>query len=383
MQPRKKIAILADFPLHFLPASSYPLPLGHYATWLPQLAQALEGETKLQIHWITLDSFVETEKEHTAWNQKFYVLPTWRRGRAATLFWADRRRIQRKIRQINPDLVHGWGNENIWGWASVESGRKNIFSIQGLLGLYGKLGHHGLRDWIMARIEARVLRRALVLTAESPWTIEQVSLLFGRRDVKLIEYGVSQEFFQARYKPDTKNPYALMVGTADYRKGIDFAVQLFSRPELAGIRLKVVGGLSPFGEGWKKTASPNIEWLGRKKQLDIVSLMSGATCLLLPTRGDTGPTVAKEARVIGLPIVASPHGGHIQYVENEANGFICSLASPQNWARVIRVIFNDPNKAQNIGLGHQAEHRELLKPEQTAAKFLALYREMIGSGEVS
>lgn len=383
MQPGKKIAILADFPLHFLPSSSYPLPLGHYATWLPQLAQALEGETKLQIHWITLDSFVETEKEHTVWNQKFHVLPTWRRGRAATLFWADRRRIQRKIRQIDPDLVHGWGNENIWGWASVESGRKNIFSIQGLLGLYGKLGHHGLRDWMMARIEAKVLRRALVLTAESPWTIEQVSLLFGRRDVKLIEYGVPQEFFQAKYTPDTKNPYALMVGTADYRKGIDFAVQLFSRPELAGIRLKVVGGLSPFGEGWKKTASPNIEWLGRKKQSDIVSLMSGATCLLLPTRGDTGPTVAKEARVIGLPIVASPHGGHIQYVENEANGFICSLASPQHWARVIRVIFNDPNKAQNIGLGHQAEHRELLKPERTAAKILALYREMIGSGEIS
>jgi glycosyltransferase involved in cell wall biosynthesis len=373
----KKIAILADFPLHLLPKTSFQDPGGHYATWLPQLAKVFEGAKGFEFHWVTLDSAVKQDREIKAWNQTFHVLPTWRRGRAATLFLADRYRIQHKIRQIKPDLVHGWGNENIWGWATVTSHTKNIFSIQGLLGQYCKLGHRAIRERMMAMIEAVVMQKAMVLTAESPWTIQQVERLNGRKDVKLVEYGVPEEFFSADYAPATRNPYAVMVGTADFRKGIDFAVQLFSRPELAGIQLKVVGGITPYGEIWKKTSPENIQWLGRKTQAEIIRLMGGAMCLVLPTRGDTGPTVAKEARVIGLPLVASPHGGHIQYIQDGENGFICRLDDPESWSRAIRFLSEDLIRAQQMGRFQQREHRELLRPEKTANTFMLLYQELV------
>jgi len=197
--------------------------------------------------------------------------------------------------------------------------------------------------------------------------------------VKLVEYGVPDEFFAADYAPALHNPYAIMVGTADYRKGIDFAVQLFCRPELAGIRLKVVGGVGPYGENWKKSSSANIEWLGRKTQAEIIQLMSKASCLVLPTRGDTGPTVAKEARVIGLPIVASPHGGHVQYVGNEANGFICDLEAPEDWSRAICYLFDDLSRAKLMGRTNQNKHRELLRPERTARRFIDLYNQILST----
>lgn len=379
MSQTKKIAILADFPLHLLPKASFQDPGGHYATWLPQLARAFKGAKGFEFHWVTLDSEVKQNREIKAWDQTFHVLPTWRRGRATTLFLADRFRIQHKIQQIEPDLVHGWGNENIWGWATVASHTRNIFSIQGLLGYYCKLGHRAIRERMMAIIEAMVLQKAMVLTAESPWTIQQVERLNGRKDVKLVEYGVSDEFFEADHAPVMHNPYAVMVGTADFRKGIDFAVQLFSRPELGGIRLKVVGGVSPYGENWRKSSSANIDWLGRKTQAEIIQLMKGATCLVLPTRGDTGPTVAKEARVIGLPIVASPHGGHIQYVENEANGFICDLGAPEDWSRAIRYLIDDISRAKLMGQIDQEKHRALLRPDRTARNFINLYEHILAT----
>lgn len=380
VQPGKKIAILADFPLHFLPSSSYPLPLGHYATWLPQLAQALEGETKLQIHWITLDSFVETEKEHTVWNQKFHVLPTWRRGRAATLFWADRRRIQRKIRQIDPDLVHGWGNENIWGWATVAAGLPNIFSVQGLLGVYGKLGHQHLRDRLMARIEATVLRKAQLITTESRWAKGEIEKQTGRTDVQLVEYGVADGFFKTEPCPDLNHPYAVMVGTADYRKGVDLAIRIFSSPKLRNYSLKVIGGISPFAKRCKKMSPPNVEWLGRKTQEEIISLLAQSRCLILPTRADVCANVVKEARVVGLPVVASPHGGHIQYVQNGKNGFICPLDSSQDWEASLCQLFQNPEKALAMGGIMREEHRRLLSPEKTAGAFLALYQKVLSGG---
>jgi len=96
--------------------------------------------------------------------------------------------------------------------------------------------------------------------------------------------------------------------------------------------------------------------------------------------------VAKEARVIGLPIVASPHGGHVQYVKSEINGFVFSLDTPEAWSRAIRHLFDNPAQAKAMGLADRLMHRELLKPERTAASFLALYRERIaeysaGNGE--
>jgi len=386
VSPTKKIAILSDFPLHLLPEGSFSAPAGHYATWLPQLARAFEEEKEFEFHWVALNSGVRKHQIVQAWNQKFHIVPTEKRGRATTLFWEDRRKIQKKLREINPRLVHGWGNEDIWGWAATFSGFPNLFSLQGLLSEYAKLGGVGLRNRLMAWIETRVLKKAEIITTESPWARVLVEKKTGRSDVRIVEYGVPNEFFEAEPSPDARNPYAIMVGTADYRKGIDFAVQLFSRPELRQHQLKIVGGVTSFGQIWKRKSPTNVNWLGRKTQAEIIQLMSKASCLVLPTRGDTGPTVAKEARVIGLPIVASPNGGHVQYVKSEINGFVSCLETPEAWSRAIQHLFNNPAQAKAMGLAERNTHRELLKPERTAASFLDLYRERIaeysaGNGE--
>lgn len=370
----KKIAILADFPLHVLPSSPFPSPSGHYATWLPQLAEAFAGEKDFEFHWLTLDPSLSEELSIQAWSQTFHALPSWKRGRAATLFLGDRRRIRKKLRWLQPDLVHGWGSENIWGWAAASSGFPNIFSLQGLLSEYLKLGGVSLRDRLMAKIEIYVLNKAQVVTTESPWAKEKIEKTTGRKDVLLVEYGVPQKFFEAEWGPSTGQPYALMVGTADYRKGIDFAVRLFGRPNLRDFPLKVAGGVTPFAEKWKKESTPNIEWLGRCSQEQIIQLLAGARCLILPTRADVCANVVKEARVIGLPVVVSPHGGHTQYIQHGQNGYVCRLDSAVSWEKALLQIFCEPDAT--TGRFMREDHRKLLRPERTAQGFLALYRKM-------
>ena len=210
MSQRRKIAILADFPLNSLPASTFPPASGHYATWLPQLAAAFQWQNDFEFHWLTLDSSVAQETTIRAWNQNFHILPSWKRGRAATLFWADRRCIRKKLKEIRPDLVHGWGTENIWGWATLEFPGPQLFSVQGLLGLYGKLGKQGLRDRGMALIERRVLRKVQTITTESSWARERIEAQTERKDVRLVEYGVAEPFFEVEPNPDPENPYGVL-----------------------------------------------------------------------------------------------------------------------------------------------------------------------------
>lgn len=311
-----------------------------------------------------------------AWGQTFHVLPSWKRGRAATLFFGDRRQIRGKLRFLKPDLVHGWGSENIWGWATAFSGFSNIFSLQGLLSEYLKLGGISLRDRLMAKMEVVALNHAQVVTTESPWAKEKIEKRTGRKDVRLVEYGVPQKFFEAEWKPSDGQLYALMVGTADYRKGIDFAVRLFGRPGLRNFSLKVAGGVAPFTEKWKKESTPNIEWLGRCTREEIIRLLSGARCLILPTRADVCANVVKEARVMGLPVVASPHGGHAQYIQHGRNGFICPLESTDAWEKALSQIFLNPQAALAMGQFMREEHRRILRPERTAQGFLEIYREL-------
>jgi len=377
VSPTKKIAILSDFPLHVLPHSPFPAPKGHYATWLPQLARAFEREREFEFHWLALNPGAGSDRTIQAWNQKFHVLPSSNRGRAATLFWADRHRIQNKLREIHPHLVHGWGNENIWGWAAAFSGFPNIFSLQGLLSEYAKLGKIGLRERLMAWIETGVLKKAEMITTESSWARTLIEKKTGRNDIRLVEYGVPHAFFGAEPHPDKNHPYAIMVGTADFRKGIDFALQLFSRPKLGSFQLKIIGGITAFGEKWKKVAPGNVEWLGRKSQAEIIAWMASARCLILPTRADVCANVVKEARVLGVPVVASPHGGHVQYVQHGHNGFLCPLDSHETWEQSLLRFFQDPRECSAMGSFLRQEHRDLLRPERTAEAFLALYQERL------
>lgn len=377
VRKKLKVAVLADFPLHTIPGRGFSEVLGHYATWLYPLAVAFEKCRDLEIHWVTLKAGLQKEITTSGWGQFFHVLPTAFHGRATTFFWADRRRIRKKLNRLQPDLVHGWGNEDVWGWSTIESRRPHIISIQGLLSVYNKLAHSAWRNYFMGVVEAMVLRRAQMITTESPWAKMKILNMTGRKDVQLVEYGLPEEFFLHQSDPDLAEPFGLMIGTADYRKGIDLAVQLFARPELRSIPLKVVGGISPFGQTWKARATGNIHWTGRKSQSEIVHLMKKARFLLLPTRADTGPTVAKEARVMGLPIVASPHGGHIQYLQEGRNGYIRQLDDLESWSQALLGLWENPTRAREMGHFLQRAHREFLRPEKTAQAFTLLYQKVL------
>jgi len=372
-----KDAILAVFPLHTIPDQNFAKPLGHYATWLYPLAVAFEKSHDLEIHWVTFRAGLQKEITTSGWGQFFHILPTAFRGRAASLFWSDRRQIRKLLARLKPDLVHGWGNEDVWGWATIESGWPHIVSVQGLLGIYNKLGHFSWRNHFMGLVEATVLRHAQMVTTESLWAKMEIQKMTGRSDIELVEYGLPEGFFSHRSEPDLAKPFGIMIGIADHRKGIDLAVRLFARSELRSTNLKVVGSTSPFGKAWAARATPNLEWVGRKTQDEVIHLMRRAVFLLLPTRADTGPTVAKEARAIGLPIIASPHGGHVQYIQEGKNGFICSLEDLDSWSKAIRYLGESPLRAQNMGRFLQREHQALLSPKKTAHAFTQLYRKVL------
>ena len=371
----KKIAILAAFPLHHLKEFGKAFqPKGHYATWLPQIADAWDGQKEVEIHWVVMSELVQERRDVCEWGQKFHVLPTSQSGRSATLFREDRKAIHAVLDEIRADLVHGWGTEDVYGLATVLSGRPNIVSMQGILSYYALKNKMPARSYLQAILELFILWKAKKVTTESQWGRNVLLRRNPFAKVDLVEYGVQQVFFQTKWQPEEKNPFALFVGGISPRKGIHDLVEAFRDPKLSGSELVVIGG----GEGeWakklQKSAPANINWLGRKTAEETAQYMSKAWCLVLPTRADTSPNVVKEARVIGLPVITTRNGGQASYVRDCEDGYFVECGDLDGLIRKIGKVLGCFAIAKEMGDRGKENFRELFTAKRTGDGFMKMY----------
>jgi len=395
-----RVAILAQFPIHILPEFAHlGEPKQHYATWLPQLAQGFGGaianglpqrlnlmadSSPLEIHWVTLSTEVTEPCTVEYLHQTFHILPTATRGRASSLFRADRKSIQKVLEEINPDLVHGWGNEDVYGLAAVLSGRPNMVSVQGLLSHYVLRNRLPSRTYLQALIELYVVNKADELVCESRWSCDMVRRRLLKRSTPIhhIEYGVQECFYEAQWQPDPSKPVAIFTGAVEPRKGIQDVVQAFKHPRLSQAELWVLGAdNTPFAQALKKIAPPNVKWFGRLGLKESIKYLSQGWCFVLPTRGDTGPMAVKEAMVVGLPVISSPQSGARDYICEGENGFLVPCDQPGVLAERLERLLTNYDHCRAMGAVRWEEAREYFRPERTAALLLKIYKsEVTGNG---
>ena len=379
MSPTKKIAILAAFPLHHLKAFGEKCkPKGHYATWLPQIAEAWNGQSEVEIHWVVMSELVQERRVVFEWGQKFHVMPTSQRGRSSTLFRADRKAIALVLEEIQADLVHGWGTEDVYGLAAVLSGRPNIVSMQGILSYYALKNRMHARSYLQAMLELFILWKAERITAESEWGQSAVMKRNPFAKVELIEYGVQQVFFQTKWQPEETKPFALFVGSIAPRKGIQDLVEAFRDQKLLGKELVVIGGVDgEWAKKLQKSAPPNIRWLGRKTAEETAQHMAKAWCLVLPTRADTSPNVVKEARVIGLPVITTRNGGQASYVRDGEDGYFVECGDIKGLVQKLRIVLGSLATTEKLGKVGQHRYRNLFTAAQTAHTFGDIYIKLL------
>ena len=372
----KKIAILAAFPLHRLNSFGEKFrPKGHYATWLPQIAELWDGQREVEIHWIVMSELVKERVDVCEWGQMFHVLPTSQSGRATTLFRADRKAIYEVLTEIQVDLVHGWGTEDVYGLAAVLSGRPNVVSMQGILSYYALKNRMPARSYLQAMLELFILWKAERVTTESEWGRNVVMRRNPFAKVELVEYGVQQVFFETKWKPEETKPFALFVGGISPRKGIQDLVGAFWDPKLSGSELVVIGGdEGGWAEKLQKSAPPNIRWLGRKTAEETAEYMAKAWCLVLPTRADTSPNVVKEARVIGLPVITTRHGGQASYAKDSEDGYFVDCEDVNGLVGKLELVLGFFSKAKEMGDLGKKKFSELFKAKRTGDGFMKMYR---------
>jgi glycosyltransferase involved in cell wall biosynthesis len=342
------------------------------------LALSFESMPDLEIHWIVLDRKERKAATTVAHGQTFHRIPGVKFSIDVALGYLPARLSIRKVlKRIQPDVVHAWGTERIYPAALQDCRVPTIVSMQGVLTEYQRISGLGA-NWIwrkMVASEPAMIRSATIVTSESQWGIDCVRKIHPTADCRMVEYGVHPDFYELAWHPAPDVPYALFVGGSGYRKGFDLLVEALKSIPDRTWEMRLAGDAS-MAAACDAAGLTNIRPLGLLSWPEMQKQLQGAWCSVLPTRGDTSANSVKEARVVGVPVVASRHGGHAGYIADNINGRIVDPLDAPHLAAALEDVMSSFDRATSLGKGNHEKDRTYLRPERTAEGFADIYREL-------
>lgn len=370
------IVLVADMPLGRLLPHEFNQADHTFIPWIFALFQACTHQNDFDIHWITLSKHVNSPACRTLNNQTLHILPL---GRVSinlmTMHVLPSLQIRRLLKSLQPDLVHAWGVEQSYAWACKSFRGQKLLSYQGAMIACCQQVRMKIYPRLQAFWEKRTTPAYRHITGESPWAMEQIAKVNPSARIYHVEYGVEQAFLDGRRQP-TATPSCLFVGTLFDLKGVRYLVDAFRHPDMAGIELNIAG-TGDLRKELEPLSTPNIHWLGRLSRQQVLEQLEKTWCLIHPTLADTGPTIMKEARVLGLPIITTPNAGSKQYVDDGQSGYIVPVRDAEAIRKAALAVTSSLETNLQMGAYRLAECRAALDISLTIEKFLQLYADLL------
>jgi len=373
-----KVVVLADVPAWTIPGLEHLARQGVYATWLEALIPAFKNLSNIDLTWISMSKEAPSNIQHGYWNQTFYVLRRWRKSVSIiTGYYSEKRQIKRLVDEIKPDIIHAWGTEDVFGMAGAYCQAKHkVFTLQGYLGAcLQNTKSPPLLMRLQARFEKKTIQSFQTLTGESPVSEEHLRSIHPSAKICTIDYGVSNEFFNHDWVPSDQ-PEIIFVGSVTEAKGIRELCDVMKRKHLRHINLKIVGD-GDLVEELQGVSGPNVEWLGRLDRSELIKHMACSWVLVAPTYADTGPSVVKEARVIGLPVITTTAAGASHYIRNAQSGYVIEPMDMEALGTAISELCRNSETCLRAGRSGWETARNQLSAKSTARDFCELYTSLM------
>ena len=101
-----------------------------------------------------------------------------------------------------------------------------------------------------------------------------------------------------------------------------------------------------------------------------------AQVLCLPSRREGVPLVLLEAMSFGLPVIATPVGGIVDYVAHEDNGLLVPPGDVDALAASIQALAADPELRDRLGEAARRRIADQAGPETIAGRWQQIYSEL-------
>ncbi|HZV36285.1 MAG TPA: glycosyltransferase family 4 protein [Verrucomicrobiae bacterium] len=320
--------------------------------------------------------------EKLASNIWFHSIYVPRLGWTATAFQGCVRAMRRKLKALQPDIVHGQGTERDCSLDAVFSGFPNVLTIHGNMRLIAAL--HKVKplswNWQSAQLEKFVLPRTDGVVCITRYTRDAVKDL--ARKTWLLPNAVDPSFFGVPRNPDAV-PLILCVGLICYRKNQNAFIQaLDALAEKRKIKLAFFGSTSkadPYCDEFLQVIStrPWCEHAGFADRETLKKWFTRASVLALPSLEDNCPMVVLEAMAAGIPVVAANVGGVPDLVTDGKTGLFCDPLDAASMRNGVSRLLDEPALAEKLAASAKQEAVNKFHPRVIAQQHIEIYKEVL------
>ena len=310
--------------------------------------------------------------------------------RSATFFAFDRRRIARRVLELEPDFVHAHGTEDAYGLAAQKTGLPYVLTAQGLSFLVNREVPPPLvsRSRAVARTEHRCLRRCRDVIAKSDYVAEALREAYPKLEVHRIPNTYDPRL-ELLWTPDKQENLLVFVGRFDPRKGLRMlgdALRML-RKKRPKVRLAVYGDVADHATAYEQemkallvdVLGDQVEFNGTLPALEVAKGVSRARALVAPSLEEMFGNQVIEALLVGTHVVVSDWTAMAENVHRFGNGTVVPQRDAAALANELEMILD-----RNMVLdGRAATNRvvEAFGPERIALAHRALYERILKGGE--
>jgi glycosyltransferase involved in cell wall biosynthesis len=318
---------------------------------------------------------------------------------SVTLRIVDVPALVRLIRSINPDIVHGEGQDR-HALAALSAGFPTVITPHGVVFIESRMmrrhwldiaGYLRLKQYLIEVVERDVFRRARDMIIISRYLPQIYGTMLQARK-HFIENPIGQEFFQVPRSPEPGR--LLFVGTVVPRKRVQDIVaavaQVLDMPASSNaqwkrdLQLRIAGPLlEADSEALLRSTiestglQSRVTLLGPVSQSQLLDEYARAQILVLASKEETAPQVIAQALACGLPTVASAVGGIPAMVRDGDTGLLFPFSDTQALARQLFRLLNDSQLREAMETRIVREGRERFHPDSVAAQTVGVYREIL------
>ena len=361
----------------------YANPVPGFGTAPTALLQGFALLPEVEVHVVSCTQQPLTAPEKIAPNIFYHSLLVPKLGWLRTGYQGCIRAVRKKLREIQPAIVHGQGTERDCALNAMFSGFPNVLTIHGNMRLVAAVSHARPWSflWLAARMEQFTLPRTDGVVCISRYTQAAVRPL--ARQTWLLPNAVDATFFDVSSTPDqSAPPVVLCVGAVCPRKNQNDLIRaldpLAAQKKFTVVFLGQVDGGDYGAEFFELTRTRpwcrHVPFAGRD---GVKQHFQAATLLVLPTREDNCPMVVLEAMATGVPVVASNVGGVPDLIEPELTGLFGDPLKPDSFRAAVARLLDNHELRQRLAITAKQHAREKFHPLVIARQHLEVYRAVL------
>ncbi len=362
------------------------------APWIDFLSKELANTRDIELHILIKSPKIIFDQSFKKFNIIFHVIrhtfPFTKKGYPwflplEKIFWYKnlRKRINQKVEEISPDIIHAHGTESVYGIAAISSKTPSIISIQGLI----KLIYKTENKWsFQIPVETYTIKKGIHFGCRTDWDKNEVKKINPQAIIHYLPEAMNPEVFKHKWSDIQMNELTFVGGLIE-RKGVEVLLEsiLELSQQFPEIKLNLIGsGPIKYVNKLKKYVTDNnignkVQFHGFLSHDELIPVLLKSKIFILPTFIDNSPNSLCEAMALGMPCIASNVGGIPSLIDHERNGFLSKAGDFKQLSVYIKKLFLNSDLRIRIGINARETAMNRHLPANVSKTTISVYKSIL------